>query len=160
MPTHRSVVRAATLFEFPNALQPVRRIWVQAVNMALADFGLPASLTSALILAARRGEEGIRQNALAEEVGVNPGAMVRILDQAEAADLLERRDSPDDRRAKIIQALPKGREIARKMEKAVDELRAGILGDLPSQDIETTTRTLRLFEARIGQYLQQERSGR
>jgi MarR family transcriptional regulator for hemolysin len=46
------------------------------------------------------------------------------------------------------------------MEKAVDELRAGILGDLPSQDIETTTRTLRLFEARIGQYLQQERSGR
>jgi MarR family transcriptional regulator for hemolysin len=85
MPTHRSVVSAATLFEFTNALQPVRRIWVQAVNMALADFGLPASLTSALILAARRGEEGIRQNALAEEVGVNPGAMVRILDQAEAA---------------------------------------------------------------------------
>ncbi|QDC36568.1 MarR family transcriptional regulator [Sphingobium fuliginis ATCC 27551] len=138
----------------------MRRVWVQAVNLALADFGLPTSLSSALILASRRGEEGIRQNLLGDEVGVNPGAMVRILDQAEAAGLLERRDAPGDRRVKTIHALPKGREIARKMEKAVARLRADLLGDVSEEEIETTTRTLRLFEERIGGYLQQERAGR
>jgi MarR family transcriptional regulator for hemolysin len=86
--------------------------------------------------------------------------MVRILDQAEAANLLERRDSPDDRRIKTIHVMPKGRDLAKKMEKAVTRLRDDLLGDLPSQDIETTTRTLRLFEKRIGQFLQQERTGR
>jgi MarR family transcriptional regulator for hemolysin len=141
-------------------VKEIRRVWVQAVSLALADFGLPASLISALILASRHGDKGVRQNALAEEVGVNPGGMVRILDQAEAANLLERRDSPDDRRIKTIHVMPKGRDLAKKMEKAVTRLRDDLLGDLPSQDIETTTRTLRLFEERIGQFLQQARTGR
>ena len=156
MPRDRSRTSPVTLFELTNALQPIRRVWVQAVSLALADFGLPASL----ILASRHGDKGVRQNALAEEVGVNPGGMVRILDQAEAANLLERRDSPEDRRIKTIHVMPKGRDLAKKMEKAVTRLRDDLLGDLPSQDIETTTRTLRLFEERIGQFLQQARTGR
>ena len=102
MPRDRSRTSPVTLFELTNALQPIRRVWVQAVSLALVDFGLPASLISALILASRHGDKGVRQNALAEEVGVNPGGMVRILDQAEAANLLERRDSPEDRRIKTI----------------------------------------------------------
>lgn len=160
MPRQTSQASAAALFDLTNSLQPMRRVWVQAVNLALANFGFPASLTSALILTARRGEEGIRQNFLGDEVGVNPGAMVRILDQAEAAGLLERREAPDDRRVKTIHALPRGHEIARKMEKAVARLRADLLRDVSQEEIETTTRTLRLFEERIVGYLQQERSGR
>src|SRR3546814_11817466 len=71
----------------------------------LAEFGLPSSLTAAVILASRSGDAGIRQNVLAEEVGVNPGAMVRILDQAEAAGLLERRASAEDRRVNTVHIL-------------------------------------------------------
>src|SRR3546814_5696689 len=82
---------ATALFALTDTLQPIRRSWVQAVMTVLAEFGLPSSLTAAVILASRSGDAGIRQNVLAEEVGVNPGAMVRILDQAEAAGLLERR---------------------------------------------------------------------
>ncbi len=160
MPSDRFTTSPVALFELTNAIQPIRRAWVQAINLALADFDLPPSLISTLILVSRRGNMGIRQNALADEVGINPGGMVRILDQAEAARLLERRDSADDRRIKTIHLLPKGLDLARKMEKAVTRLRDDLLADLPSQDIETTTRTLRLFEKRIGQFLQQERTGR
>lgn len=160
MPTHQSERSAAGLFQFTNALPPLRRSWVQAVNLALADFGLPVSLTVAVVLVARCGEAGIQQNTLAAQVGINPGGMVRILDQAEAAGLLERRGSSDDRRVKTIHASPKGSDLARKMEKAVTRLRARLLGDVSSEEIETTVRTLRLFEERIGQYLQQERSNR
>ncbi|SNS89699.1 MarR family winged helix-turn-helix transcriptional regulator [Sphingopyxis indica] len=151
---------AAALFALTNTLQPIRRSWVQAVMMVLAELGLPSSLTTAVILASRGGDAGIRQNVLAEEVGVNPGAMVRILDQAEAAGLLERRASAEDRRVNTVHILPKGQCLAGKMEAAVADLREALLGDLPVEDIETATRVLRLFEGRIGAFLQAERVNR
>ncbi|MGE4429598.1 MAG: MarR family winged helix-turn-helix transcriptional regulator [Sphingobium sp.] len=157
-----SVAKAdpAALLELTNALQPLRRAWIQAASLVLTDFGLPNSLASALILASRHGPDGVRQNALAEEVGVNPGAMVRILDQGESAGLLERRDSTEDRRIKTIHVLPEGKDLARQMEEAIARLRSQLLSDLPAGDIQTTTRLLRQFENRIGAFLQQERANR
>jgi MarR family transcriptional regulator for hemolysin len=160
MPAEQPTASAAALFELTNTLQPIRRAWVQAAGIALADSGLSGSLATAVILTARCGDKGIGQSALAEEVGVNPGGMVHILDQAEAAGLLQRRDSTDDRRVKIVHVLPEGRRLAVKMERAVARLRAALLGDLPPEDIETATRVLRLFEERIGAFLRQERANR
>lgn len=145
---------------FTSALQPIKRVWVQAASVALAEFGLPMSLCSTVVLAARAGEKGIRQNVLAEEVGVNPGAMVRILDQAEQMGLVERRDSADDRRVKTIHILPAGQVQAARMEEAISALRDKLLGDMPIEEIEVATRVLRAFEERIGNFLQQERTGR
>ncbi|MBB6193410.1 MarR family transcriptional regulator for hemolysin [Sphingobium wenxiniae] len=152
--------QATALLDLTNALQPIRRVWVQAATLVLADLGLPSSLATAVILTSRSGNAGIRQTTLAEEVGVNPGGMVRILDQAEAAGLLERRDSSEDRRVKTVHVLPKGRELAGRMEAAITRLREALLGDLPPEDIETATRVLRLFEERIGAFLKQERASR
>lgn len=160
MPEEKSSASPAMLFEFTNTLQPVRRAWVQAASIALGDSGLSASLATAVILTARCGDKGIRQSALAEEVGVNPGGLVHILDQAEAAQLLERRDSTEDRRVKVVHVLPEGRRLALKMEKAVTKLRASLLGDIPPGDIETATRVLRQFEERIGLFLRGERANR
>lgn len=157
MPAKQSPASITAQFELTNALQPVRRAWVQAAGSALGDLGLSTSLATAVILAARCEDKGIRQSALAEEVGVNPGGMVHILDQAEAAGLLQRRDSTDDRRVKFVHVLPEGRRLASKMEKAVAKLRTSLFGDLQIEDIETATRVLRLFEERIGIFLKQER---
>lgn len=107
MPMKPSKPSAAALFAFTNALVPVRRAWVQAANHVLSEFGLPSSLAMTVIIVARTGNVGIRQNALAEEVGVNRGGMVRLVDQAVDAGLVERRDDLEDRRAKIVRALPK-----------------------------------------------------
>src|SRR5262249_21225536 len=67
-----------------------RRAWAQAAGLAIQNSGLSVSLATVVLLVARH-PEGIQQGTLAEEVGVNPGAMVRTLDQAEAAQLVERR---------------------------------------------------------------------
>lgn len=147
----------AALFDLTNVLQPIRRSWLQAAGVVLADFGLPMSSATTVILAARAGTRGIRQNVLAEEVGVNPGAMVRIIDQATQAGLLERHDSPDDRRVNTIHALPKGRELARKMEDEVTKFRRSLLGDLSPEEVATATRVLRQFESRAAAFLQSER---
>lgn len=146
--------------DFTGVLPPVRRIWVQAAGAVLAQFGLPTSLGMAVILINRAGKGGARQSALAEEVGVNPGAMVRILDQGESAGLLERRDSREDRRIKTVHILPKGEDLAREMEQAIAQLRSVILADIPLDELVMATRILRAFERRVGEYLQQGRGGR
>jgi MarR family transcriptional regulator for hemolysin len=151
---------ALALYEFTNSLQPVRRAWVQAASTAIADSGLSSTLATTVILVSRHADKGIQQNVLAEEVGVNPGAMVRILDQAENAELLVRLDVPGDRRAKAVQILPKGRQAATKMEKAIAKLRMSLLGDVSKEELEAVTRVLRLFESRAAAFLQQEQARR
>lgn len=147
---------AQSHFAFTNSLQPVRRIWLQAVSQILADSGLSTSLASALILTARCGEDGIRQSVLTEDVGVNPGAMVRILDQAEQASLLIRRDMPNNRKSKMIFVLPAGKVLASKMETTIAGLRAEMLADIPPEEIDAATRLLRLFETRANHFLQKK----
>lgn len=148
------------LVAFTNALQPIRRVWYQAATIALADVGLPMSLCTTIILTARAGSQGAKQSVLAEEVGVNAGAMVRILDQGEAAGLFQRRDSSDDRRVKIVHILPKGQQLATHMEEVVAAFRTSLIGDMPKDELEIATRVLRDFETRMTAFLQQARTRR
>ncbi|MCQ4322452.1 MarR family winged helix-turn-helix transcriptional regulator [Stutzerimonas stutzeri] len=148
---------AAALYALTNALQPVRRAWQQAAAVALADSGLSVSLATAVLLVHRLGD-GVQQKVLAAEIGVNPAAMMRTLDQAQAAALLKRCEVPGNRRARAIHILPEGRRLAVKMEQALAAMRAAVLGDIPPKDIETNTRVLRQFEDRANEHLKQQRT--
>ncbi len=145
------------LFAFTNALQPVRRAWVQAARRELAATGLSASLASVVLLTSRLGP-GVQQKTLALEIGVNPAALVRLLDQGEAAGLLIRSAIEGDRRCKAIDLLPEGKRRAEEMERSLAALRRDLLGDLPVEDVETATRILRLLEDRVASRAQGERA--
>lgn len=142
----------ARFFELTNALQPVRRAWLQASAAATGSCGYPFPVVSAIVLLARLGD-GVQQSTLAEAVGVNPAAMLRTLDQAEAAGLCRRRDVPHNRRIKSVQLLPPGKALARKAEAQLNSLRAELLGSIELRDIETATRVLHTFEERIRTHL-------
>src|SRR3546814_2705919 len=124
---------------------PTGRALVLA-GAALANSGLSVSVAAVVVLVARLGP-GVQQKVLAIEAGVNPAALVRTLDQGEAAGLLTRRDVPENRRIKVIDLLPEGQKLAQQMEASLAALRKKVLGDIPMQDIETATRVLRLLEA-------------
>ncbi|CAI0867734.1 MarR family winged helix-turn-helix transcriptional regulator [Serratia quinivorans] len=143
-----------SLYALTNALQPVRRVWKQAATLVIAKNGISMSLAT-VVLWVHRNPQGINQRDLAEEVGVNPGALVRLLDQAAALGFLERQELPGDRRFKTLRILPTGAELAKEIEAAADKLRVELMHDVPLEDIEIATRILRLFEERASQYLQQ-----
>jgi MarR family transcriptional regulator for hemolysin len=143
-----------SLYALTNALQPVRRVWKQAATLVIAKNGISMSLAT-VVLWVHRNPQGINQRDLAEEVGVNPGALVRLLDQAAALGFLERQELPGDRRFRTLRILPTGAELAKEIEAAADKLRVELMHDVPLEDIETATRILRLFEERASQYLQQ-----
>lgn len=142
------------LFALTNSLQPARRAWQVAASRVLAESGLSLAVATPVLLVSRMGD-GVLQNALAERIGVHPAALVRTLDQAEAAGLLERRMVPGNRRLRAIHLLDAGRVLAQQMEKALTELRAEVFGGIPKADVETATRVLRLMEERAREYAAQ-----
>jgi MarR family transcriptional regulator for hemolysin len=139
-------------YDLTNALQPARRAWNQAATLALSASGISVSLATPVLFVSRLGD-GVQQNVLATEIGVNPAAMVRTLALAEGAELLERRAVPGDRRAKGIYLLPKGARIAEKIEHELARVRRDTFGDIPTADIEIATRVLRHWERAARSYL-------
>lgn len=128
-----------------NALQPARRAWFQAASRAAAGVGLSSSLSTILVLVARLGPQ-VRQHVLAAEAGINPAALVRLLQQAETAGLVRRRAIAGDRRGKVIELSPEGVSLAARLETEVDTLRGELLGCLTPDDVRTATRVLRVLE--------------
>jgi len=143
----------SALFDLTNALQPVRRAWVQAASAIIAEFGLSTSLGTAVLLTSRLGP-AVPQKELTLEVGVNPAALVRTLDQGEAAGLLGRNAVSGDRRSNTVSLLPKGEKLAAAMERRLADLRRDLLDNLPPEEIEITTRILRTLEERAQIYMQ------
>ncbi|WP_217482586.1 MarR family winged helix-turn-helix transcriptional regulator [Sphingomonas sp. CL5.1] len=146
----------ASLYAFTNSLQPVRRAWTQAAGRVLAGMGLSTSLATVVLLASRLGPH-VQQKILALELGINPAALVRLLDQGEAAGVLVRNDVEGDRRSKAIELLPEGRRLAERMERTLAELRRQLLGDVPRAEIDAATRMLRLLEERAARWLRDDR---
>ncbi|MBL4282552.1 MarR family winged helix-turn-helix transcriptional regulator [Vibrio fluvialis] len=147
------------LHELTNSLQPVRRAWKRAVSEVIAEHGISMSLATAVVLV-YRNPQGLNQKLLAEEIGINPGALVRLLDQASQEALLERREDTMDRRIKNLHILPKGTEIAISIERAADELRLELMRDVDLAAIEQATQVLRLFEKRSIEFVQQYKSNK
>src|SRR5580693_8298421 len=77
------------------ALGVVFRGYVKATHEALAD--LPGGPRGYQVLAAADGDEHGSQLALAQHLGVDRTVMTYLLDDLEAAGLIERRPDPDDR---------------------------------------------------------------
>jgi DNA-binding MarR family transcriptional regulator len=98
---------------------------------ALGSIGLtPASFALLNVLGAR---EGSIQQQLSADMGIDPSAMVKLIDELEAAGLAERRRRPGDRRAWKVTITAKGR---RRLERArglaiqvEDEVLGGLTGD-------------------------------
>lgn len=148
---------AASLYDLTNSLQPVRRVWVQTTTQVLAGVGVSSSLATVVLHTARLGKDA-QQKVLAHEIGVNAAALVRILDLGEEAELLVRRTTKADRRARFIDLLPKGKALADEIEQSLGDLRRELLGDLPEEDIRATTRVLRLLETRATDWLKSDRA--
>lgn len=131
---------------FTGALLRLARIYRREVNRGLAAHGLSDARALPVLHIARAGG-GLRQGALAEELGVEGPSLVRILDQLCAAGLVERRDDPTDGRAKTLHLTPEGTALSVVVEDAVQELRSRLLAVVGDEDLAITLRTLAAFEA-------------
>jgi DNA-binding MarR family transcriptional regulator len=111
------------------------RLWRAShtrTSEALGTVGLTPALFALLnVLGAR---EGAIQSQLSSDMGIDPSAMVKMIDELETAGLAERRRRPGDRRAWEIAITTKGRrtlERARALAMLVED---EVLGGLSAAD--------------------------
>ena len=109
---------------------------VRAANAGLAAHGLRARQYSVLVLAAD-SPVGVSQRDLAGTLGLDPSQIVLLVDELQAAGLVERRPAPADRRTRLVAATARGRRVRRA---AVEGAHAGVrrqLGALSEEEQET-----------------------
>jgi len=136
MPPRAPARRAA----FGALLSRTYRQWRRAADLRLQPFDLTEATWLPLVHIARAPAPP-RQKDLAASMSLDGSSVVRLLDNLEAAGLIQRKEG-EDRRAKIITLTPRGKAIADKVETVARRIRSDALAGLSDRDIETTVRAL------------------
>ena len=143
---------------FSVGLVRLARIYRRETDRALAEHGVSAAKALPVLGIARLGE-GVRQGVLADTLGVEGPSLVRILDQLCTSGLVERRDDPNDRRAKTLHLTDEGRALAAAVEAQLKALRAGFLAQASDADLAATVRVLASFETALEAVRHRPRGG-
>ena len=130
-------------------LMVLSRAYRGAADKALADYGLSQATAWPVILAGRLGA-GVRQGALAEALGVEGPALVRVLAQLVAAGLMERREDPHDRRAKTLHLTEAGHALRAQVEEVLVELRRRLFRGVSEADLEACLRVFESLKVSLG----------
>jgi MarR family transcriptional regulator for hemolysin len=126
---------------FGPLLSQTARQWRRAVDERLQPYGLTEATWLPLLRVARASAP-LRQKDLAAALSLDGSSVVRLLDNLERANLIERREDTD-RRAKAIFLTKRGRAVVDKVEASARAVREVALGGLPKAEVETAMRVLR-----------------
>jgi MarR family transcriptional regulator, transcriptional regulator for hemolysin len=123
------------------------RLWRREADQALADHGLSQATALPLLVLSRWGK-CVRQGVLAEEMGIEGPSLVRLIDLLQAEGLVERREDPTDRRAKMLHLTAIGETKADEINRVLRRVRAYLLKGISSEDLAVTFEALRSIEQR------------
>ena len=99
---------------------------------ALDSIGLTPPLFAVLnVLSAR---EGTIQQQLSTDMGIDPSAMVKLINELEELGLAERQRRPNDRRAWEVTITPKGRQTLQRAKRLASDVEDEILRGLTAGD--------------------------
>jgi MarR family transcriptional regulator for hemolysin len=129
-------------------LVKVARLYRQGVDEALSGLDLSDAMALPVVLLGRR-PEGMRQNQLADELGVEGPSLVRLLDRLVEHGLVERLPDPADRRAKIVHLTGAGLAHSRRASHALDAYRSALLSEFSTEDVEAARSLMRRLEQRL-----------
>jgi len=141
----RSQLEAA----FSASLYPLTRSWRRGADRVAQPFGLSSALAWPLLIIGRSGG-GIRQTAVADQLGIEGPSLVRLLDQLCDTDFVVRRADGSDRRAKALHLTEKGADLAHQLEGALADFRHEVLREVSDEDLQSCMRVFAAIDARLG----------
>jgi len=111
---------------FQKALEPER--------LHPRDFGVMTMVAA---------QPGMSQQQLHEKTAIDPSSMVAVIDELETRGFAERRQDPDDGRARTIFLTAAGERFARRITRLAAELQDELLAPLDNQERVTLHTLLR-----------------
>ena len=142
-------MRSNLLTSFTSMLIRAGRTWRRAADEVVRAHGLSEATAIPLIFIGRLGGEP-RQNALAEAIGIEGPTLVRLLDQLCGARLVERREDPRDRRAKMLRLTERGGELVAAIEADFAALRERLFAGVSDEDVQASLRVFRALQGSAG----------
>ncbi|KLD69703.1 MarR family winged helix-turn-helix transcriptional regulator [Xanthomonas pisi] len=122
--------------QLSSGLLVAARQWQRLADQAFAEFGLSSACTGPLLMVGRSGG-GIRQVALAQQLGMEGPSLVRLLDKLAAQGLVRREADSSDRRANQLWLTDAGQALVGRIEIRLDALRAEVFGALSEAQVQT-----------------------
>lgn len=126
--------------DFLEALTKASRKIRTAFNQQVTAHGLTYPRARTLLRLSRK--QDMTQSELACELELEQATMVRILDRMEEHELIQRRQDPNDRRAKHIVLTKRGQEQAALVKSIGNSLRRKIFADIDVERIRASTELL------------------
>jgi MarR family transcriptional regulator for hemolysin len=121
------------------------RVWRRHADQALSEHGLSEATAHPLLILSRSGT-CVRQGVLADEMGLEGPSVVRLIDLLAAEGLVERREDPTDRRAKMLHLTPLGEAKADEIKRVMRRVRADLMKGVAPEELATTFDVLRRIE--------------
>jgi DNA-binding MarR family transcriptional regulator len=118
-------------------------------RVADAGIGLTAGEARALTHAARAGS--VRQNVLAERMGLEPMTLSAYVDRLEARGLVTRTTDPTDRRAKLVEPTQAAEAVLAMIRAIAADIRAEASQSVPPEDWDRALQILKVARANLSQ---------
>jgi len=139
-----------TLIQLTATLTHAARAYKSMADKVASKYSLSQATALPVLILGRLGQDGVRPGVLAEALGLEPSSLVRVIDLLIDSGLIERREDPQDRRAKILQLTADGKARAAQMETALMPFRRGVFAGLDPADIAACLHVLTHVQAQTG----------
>ncbi|WP_113153531.1 MarR family winged helix-turn-helix transcriptional regulator [Nitratireductor sp. OM-1] len=134
---------------FGFLIADVYRLIKSTMDRAISNAGIGVTPGEArtLVHAARAG--AVRQNVLAERMGVEAMTLSGYLDRLEARDLVRRANDPSDRRAKLVELTDKADGVLEAIGRVGTEMRRSAAGTLSETEWDEMLEKLKVVRANL-----------
>jgi len=126
---------------FSGLLHETARLWRTELDRRLRPLGLSQAKWRMLLNISC--SENCTQAELAARLGVEAPTVVGLLDRLSADKLVERRESPHDRRSKTVHLCEGGRALMKPITEMAENLSAELLSVLDAEEVAISTKALR-----------------
>ena len=114
---------------------------LRTANAALEPFGFRARHYATVKIAAEGG--GVPQRQIGAVLGLDPSAVVALVDDLESLGLVQRQPDPDDRRTRLVSPTAAGLAMLEKVSPVVGRVQERSMGGLTAAERDTFLRLLR-----------------
>ena len=122
------------------------RLWRKMGRETAARHGVTEAASAPLVWIDRLGD-CVRQNVLAEAVGIEGASLVRLIDELESSGLVTRAADSTDRRANVVSLTARGREVVTEVNDDLQALRRQVFAGVPPADLEAAQRVFAVIKA-------------
>ena len=132
-----------------TSLPVLERAYRALANQAVAHVGLSQALAWPLVMIGRQGD-GMRQGVLAERLDIEGPSLARSLDQLVQLGFIDRREDPDDRRAKTLHLTAAGAQASAQIEDALTGMRNILYDGITDGDLAVCLQVFGMLRERLG----------